>query len=1390
MERRIRPFCLLVLFWSISAGVLAQYDNLKFEKYSTLEGLSSSTSIEIFEDSKGFLWFGTIDGLNKYDGYGFQIYRPILNDLHSISNNRINAIVEDTNSNLWIGTSNGLNMFDRETGRFYRIDLYKERSPASKSRAVINDLLYDQSTGWLWIATRNGVSRLMLEDASIPNSENVVIDHYYDKLDSESIEWSNVTSILKDKKGDIWLGAEGEYLSRYNPSSNSFEGVRIEVSGTFELDHLPKVVLVDNDGDFWIGNNLSSLILWRRDTDEFEVISPVKKHVPIFDIYQDKNGAIWIATDGDGIYIYHKNQGLVKHIVHNAADPFSLPNNQVSKILEDSNGILWFATYNGGFAKLALSKSTFGHYFFQPGNPNSLSTNIAQSVLQDKSGNIWIGTDGGGLNLFDEKENRFKHFRANPEVRSSLSSDKILYMLESYDGELWVCTWDGGLNKFDPKTEKAISYKHDEANPRSIGQNTVWCASEDNLHRLWLGTQTAGLNLFDPNTREFSQFIHNAKDSTSILSNFVFSTFIDSQQRLFVGTSLGLDVVDLAGLSGFIPDKISFREVKERNIQGNRINYITEDHLGNIWVGTDLGLHKLDGQLALLNSYTTQHGLPNNLILGIVEDNSGFLWVSTKGGLSRLNPETNDFRNFNVHDGVQGLEFQSKSIDKTQDGRILVGGINGLNVFAPEEVYREYDRIKPIITEFKMFNKVVFTGDTINGRVLLKRSIGNLEPIHLKYNEGYISFSFVALNYENPDRIRYMYRMTGLDEDFSLAELSRVANYSNLAPGDYTFEVKATEDGDWDNAEVTKVMISISPPPWRTWWAYTLYILFLAAALWIPLRYYTRLVREEKEHELDQMKLRFFINVSHEFRTPLTLILNPVDKIISSYDNPEEVKASAYTIQRSARRLLNLVDQLLDFRKMDLKKERLNLVRADIVRFGRDICQLFEDLAKSKNIQLVFESSLQELPVMFDPDKIEKIITNLLSNSLKFTEAGGTVTFTISKSTRNKILNRKKGQEYFELKIQDTGVGFKKEQLKDVFRRFFHVDNTKTGTGIGLNFTKGLVELHGGEIWVESEYQKGSTFTVQLPTEPDPETLEVGAVEALGAYEYNQSAIQSAEYEIAISDTSQVSEEEFAVEGGATRPVILVVEDNKELRLHLKNELKGRFKVRVAVNGAEGLEMVNKYYPDVIISDVMMPEMDGFELCRRVKSEFETCHIPVVLLTARSLEEDRIEGYKTGADEYLPKPFNIRVLQARINGLLEMKKRLRNKFASIGGIMPSNEITSNSLDEVFLDKATKYILENISDPDFELEALLSELGVSRSQFYRKVNSLTGQNPSGFIRAIRLKYASELLVSNKYSIKEIAYMSGFNSAAYFSKTFREMYNMTPKEYADQHTGSSQ
>ena len=1376
----------------ISYAATAQFNNLKFENIDTANGLSSSTCLEVFQDKAGYLWFGTIDGLNKYNGYDIEVFRPVFNDSTSISNIRINSITEDNDGNLWVGTNNGLNFFNKKNNEFTKINIYQKALLELNSNDVINKLLFDSKKNTLWVATNNGVIKIIIDDASI-DLKKLKITHYvhYPRSDN-TLDNNSVNVIVKDKNNTIWVSTNGDYLNKYNVEKDVFERVLIESKTHYELSHITKRVFIDDDGNFWIGNDLSNLIFWNRKKDTFEHISIVENQTPIYDIYEDKDGLIWVSTDGFGLFLFDKKlKSLKRHIENNLSDPFSLPNNQPSKIFQDKNGIFWIGSYDRGVSKLDLTKNLFGHYYYQPNNPNGLNAKTVQSVFQDSKDRIWLGVYNGGLNLFDEKEQSFKYFSHNPEDNNSLSSNKILYTFESSDGYIWVCTLDGGLNRFNPDTFKVKRFSHNEKDAFSIAQNSVWTGVEDSKKRIWLGLKSEGLGLYNPKEEAFYSYKNQFDKGDVLGSSFVFSLFIDSKNRLLVGTTLGLNFVDLTTLNDLFPKEIDFLEIKEKGIKGHRINYITEDSLGNIWLCADSGIYKLDSNLKLVKSYTSIDGLPNNLVLGLKEDDDKNLWIISKSGLSLLNPETHILKNYNLIDGLQGAEFQSKSIEKIQDGRIIAGGIDGFNIFDPKVVsLRDSIVLNPKITSLRIYNRKIEFGDSINNRVILNKPLTETKRLELKYNENYISLGFEALFFRNPNQVKYAYKMHGIDKEFLSGGSNRSVNYSNLQPGKYTFEVKASIDDAYENQNSAKIHIQILPPLWKTWWAYLIYVLAGTTLIWVLMKLYTKNIKDAQVHQLDLEKIQFFVNVSHEFRTPLTLILNPLDKILANFNNSEVVKASALSGQRSARRLMHLVNQLLDYRKMDAGMSPLKLEKGDIVKFSEDLFLLFKGLTSNKSLCYTFNSNSKKITSLFDFDKVEKIITNLISNAIKFTDAGE-ISVSINKITVHNRSNsslfkvkNKKFDDYVEISISDTGLGMSKDQLDHVFSRFSSLDTSNSGTGIGLNFTKALVDIHKGQIFVESIEGEGSKFTVRLP-------LGIKGKEGIVTHVKNEfllNSMKAAEYEMLILDDNLLVENRNTPKSNQKKYTLLIVEDNKELRLHLKDDLQDNYNVKEAANGEEGLKMALKHYPDIIISDVMMPKLDGFEMCKTLKTELDTCHIPIILLTARSRDEDVISGYNHGADAYLSKPFKVTVLKARIQNLLEAKERLKEKFSGLGAILPSSELTRNSLDEAFIEKSTKFILKNVSNPDFTINDLLEEIGVGKSQFFRKIQDLTGQNPSGFIRTIRLKYASELMRNSSHSIKEIAYMSGFNSSTYFGKTFRELFEISPREYIDKHKKS--
>ncbi|RED95976.1 hybrid sensor histidine kinase/response regulator transcription factor [Marinoscillum furvescens] len=1387
IDRSMRGFKLVMLvagFFNLFV-LNGQVPSLKFDNYSTLEGLSSSVAIEILEDSEGYLWIGTHDGLNKFDGYGFEIYRNINGDTTSLSNNRITSLIEDHVGRLWVGTNNGLNFLAKGKNTFRRVDFNLQDNSAQNH---IRALAFDPKTRWLWVGTEEGLIRFDFD--SLGNTVKQL--RFTDS--TNKIDGSEIDDIVISEKGDVWMVTGRGILHHYLQAEQKFETFQLPEKTSTEINQWPFHLIETIDGEILIGNDLEHLMKFDPSSRSFTVLNlQLGNTVAVSHMLCDTRGNIWLSSDGYGLFVLDSELRLRDHITHDPKKPSSLPNNQPAFTYEDSNEIFWIGTYNKGFCKLSAARSAFVHLTHSREEPNGLSGPIAQAVVVDKKDRVWIGIDGGGLTLYDEHENTFRHFRSDDDNPHTISSDKIVYLCEGKEGGIWACTWDKGINRFDPKTEKAVRYLKEEANQHSISENTIICAAPDRSKGLWVGTFESGINYFDPGKNKFFRFTNQLIERAGLPNSRVQHLFIDKQNRLLVGSTSGLAVVDLNRFDYENPEELPFIPFDKVPFQGMRITHITQGPDGDIWVGSNTGLHRVDEDFSKITSYNVLSGLANNLVVGVTVELDGTVWFTSKGGLSRLNPEKGRIINFSEQDGIQGAEFQSKSIFQKHDGRIFIGGINGLNIFHPDDVVLNHVAVDPMITGLRVLNTEIGVGDTLIDRVLLEKPLNQTEGINLKYNEGFLTIDFVALHYLSQEHVKYAHRMLGVSDDWVYVENeNRSATFSNLTSGDYRFEVMATLDDNWDNSSVAALDIHVATPPWRTVYAYLVYCLVVALITWIILRYYSRTMREIRRRELDHNKMEFFMNVSHEFRTPLALILNPVDKLLAELDPNEKPYESALTIQRSSMKLVNLVNQLLDFRKVDLGKSPLDPVKADVVRSVKDSYSMFEDLAKLKGLEMHFETELASTDMWFDPDKLEKIVSNLLSNAIKFTDPGGKIIVRIlqekGKSKAKRLLGKSDPKDFVIIEVEDTGIGLKKEELALVFDRFFHISSTNTGTGIGLNYTKSLVQQHDGEISVISEFGKGSKFVVRLPL------VTERASSAWGNHSKHRSkhlasndSLKSLEYTLVTSDLVPTKSEEAEAEHKSAKTgenqTILIVEDNKELRVHLRKGFEDKFRVKEANNGKVGLQKAIKFCPDVIISDVVMPEMDGFEMCRELKQNDQTVSIPVILLTARSYEEDKIEGYELGADSYLAKPFSMQVLQARVHNLMETRKQLRNRFASVASLSPASDFTSNSLDERLVDSAIKIVTENISNSDFGLEELVTELGISRSYFYRRISSITGQKPSAFIRTIRLKYAADLLKQNAYSIKEIAYKTGFNSSAYFSKTFREHFNKTPREFID-------
>lgn len=1435
-------FLYLVFYLTTSGQAANRISNefeLKFEQIDIRQGLSSNTVYCILQDRKGFIWFGTEDGLNKYDGYKFTVFTVGREGDKFLSHSRINAIFEDKHGYIWLGTDGGgLNRYDPEKEIFTHYFANPD-DPFSLSNNKVTSIFEDQN-GILWIGTANGLDRLNPDNGK----ESLYFQNYEHNPDnSNSLSNNRVFCLFVDNDNNLWIGADEGGLNLLTPENRStdnpiFLHFKANPNIPFSLSNNAVVTISeDRDRTLWVGtmdglnkvimygnNNSLKFIHYKHDPNDPNSISNNK----VYSILEDQTGNIWIGTIGGGLnrILSDTTNGPNDYnfitYKYDPLNPASIFTDAVFALYESRSGIIWFATNNAGIGKIDPQTTKFIQYKHNPNNQNSLSNNVVKAIWEDKTGNIWFGSWGGGLSKFNPETGTYKHYRFEWNNPKSLSHDIVQTICEDYKGRLWIGTVGGGLNMFDPKTESFTRYKHRYGDKNSLISNDIWrlFASRDES-AIWIGTYE-GLDKFDMETERFTHFVNDPNDPNSLSFNDIRALYEDEAGNFWVGTAGG-------GLNKLITDtgNGSFRFVSylydpnnPGSLSNNSIYSIFEDSSGILWVGTiGGGLNKFDPKTEIFTHYRKSDGLANDVIKGMLEDNNGFLWISTTSGLSKFDPKTGKFKNYTVNDGLQDNIFNLGSCCKTKNGELFFGGVNGVNAFYPDLI-KDNPFIPPVfITDFKIFNQSISVGQELNGKVILNKAIDETKEIYLKYKHKAISFEFSALSYTSPGKNQFAYMLEGMDENWNYTDYKgRSVTYSNLSPGTYTFKVKASNNDRIWNEEGTSLRIIIVPPLWKTPWAFLVYISAIITLLFFSRKFAINRIRlrneleyEREQHkrrmEINQVKLRFFTNISHEFRTPLTLLLGPLQKLISSDGKmPATERRQQYRVMdRNANRLLRLIEQLMDFRKVESEKMKLVAREGNIIKNLKEIAESFNTIAEQRKINFRFNSNLDILVTWFDPDKLEKIFFNLLSNAFKYTSVHGKIEFSITmccleENTRlskscNLIKEEGSITDFLCIEVKDTGKGIPEEHINRIFERFYQVDDPKqlhyTGTGIGLAFTKKLVELFHGEITVSSKEGKGTSFYVKLPVGKEYLTKEEilddtrfvlpdDSQPDIALIKYDSAGSASIEKQILDDFSEETKKPKKKKRIKTSGPLLLIIEDHDELRSYLRDFFDEKYRVMIAADGHEGLDITNRKNPDCVITDVMMPEMDGIEFCRNLKTNVHISHIPVIMLTARTAMEHRLEGLNIGADAYLTKPFQINHLEALVKNLLESRKNLRQKFSHDSAIKPK-EITITSVDEKFMQKAIDVVEKYMSDPDFDIDTFASEMSESRVQLYRKTKALTDLAPSEFVRNLRLKRAAQLLIHEKSTVGEVLYKVGFNNRSYFNRCFRQQFGASPGDY---------
>jgi signal transduction histidine kinase/ligand-binding sensor domain-containing protein/DNA-binding response OmpR family regulator len=1361
----VMRFFISIILLLQSLSVFAQGEHYNFYKLDTYTGLSHNQVNAILKDQDGFLWFGTISGLNRYDGYSHRVFRKNYNDSSSLLDNSVEALYELPDGNIWVSTGGGVCIYDSHTEKF-EPDYNSYLQSLGLPSGAISNILKGKN-GRYWFLFNN-------LDVYLYSSIDKKAQPFRQNLNIKNLE--RITSIRETNDGKLWIVYQNGFLQQYDLKLNKiiFNSAALQnlKKGNYLYD-----LFIDSDGDIWLWALNTGAFLFQpkfnllRQFNENSFPSKLNTNL-VTEVVQENNGLIWVATDHGGVNLINKkNNFSTSYLLNDPKSPRSLSQNSIRTMYKDDDGIIWLGTYKQGVNYLNSNIVLFPLYRHQESNVKSLPYDDVNKFVEDKSGNIWIGTNGGGLVFFDRKQNTFKQYLHDPNNKNSLSNNVIVSLCIDHEGILWIGTYFGGLNSFNGN--KFTHYRHSDSDSSSLANDNVWEIFEDGEQKLWIGTLGGGLDIFDKKTNRFIHNQYKGGMEDRLPSNFISSILQDRKGNLWVGTSAGIALFEK---NKNVP--VFYQNTNKKNsLSNNNVFCISEDSKGRIWIGTREGLNLFDEQTKEFQTFTTSDGLPDDFILNILEDRHLTLWISTPNGLCNAVPKQDknalvfSVISYDETNNLQNREFNDNAALKTRTGELIFGGPSGFNIINPDKIQKPVYSPKIVFIGLQILNNSVEPGELINNRVLLQQSLSQLKSIDLKYKENVFTIEFASLDFGHSASNKYAYMLKGFNSDWLYVDgTQRRVTYTNLNPGNYTLKVKVlSRDGLW--SEERSLQINIKPPFWRTSIAYIIYALILAALLFlarritidrIHMRYEVQHQRKEAEraHALEQLKTKFFTNVSHEFRTPLSLVISPLDKIIKQATD-EEQKKQLNLVQRNAKRLLSLVNQLLDFRKMEVQEIKLHPAIGDIIGFSKDISDSFMDIAEKKNIQFSFSSNIDNLEIYFDKDKVEKILFNLLSNAFKYTQDNGTVSVNLAYNAP--VTNEDDGT--LAIEIKDNGIGIPAGMQEKIFERFFQTDVPESmvnqGTGIGLAITKEFVRLHKGIITVKSEPEQGTCFTVLLP-----------------AKKIYDTSIRTATNPVQVEETEQMMPDDSQKSG--RKKTILVVEDNEDIRFYLKDNLKGQYKVEEATNGKEGWEKIKQLNPDLVVSDIMMPLMDGVELAKKIKTETLTAHIPVILLTAMGSEEKQLEGLKAGVNDYITKPFTFEILASRIKNLLAQQELLQKRFQKQIEVNPS-EVTITPVDEKFLKQALELVEKNMDKPEFSVEDFSSDMFMNRVTLYRKILSITGKTPIEFIRSIRLKRAAQLLEKSGMSIAEIAYEVGFNNPKNFTKAFKEEFRILPSQY---------
>ncbi|SDL75001.1 Signal transduction histidine kinase [Pedobacter sp. ok626] len=1452
MLKKMTLFGLIFLLFS-TVEVTAQI-KCKIEHYSTEDGLSHDGVMNILKDRDGFMWFGTWDGINRFDGHNFVTYKTRPGDSSSLKINRVDNIIEDKQGYLWLEVyDNQVYRFDKQRKKFLAISslleekkiknilftgielggkdfvwlttldqgVFAVKNTTSGNPEIIryglgqkadfqlpsnrvNFLQADKQNN-IWIGTQSGLSCLLLDPSG--QYKNMSLDAVFAK--------GMAYTCMVEEGQHVWFGTNDGYLIRYDKSSRQFLKKKIAVNRlnalllskkqqiiyatagrdviTISISDLKSVtasmpgigpmlsMYEDKNGLLWIEPEKHGLIKYNPVTRTFKYFfqendANFYNTAKEYKVFEDHNDRVWMSMKGGGFGYYNRATDAVEYFYNKPGSADHQFSNIVIWSYLDEAGVLWLSTRDRGIEKIIFQVNDFKHGLLVSKTLNK-SDNEIRGIFSDKNQRLWISSKSGNLYVYNKGEKVEDIFVNKPSGSIGL----VYNMVQDRTGTIWLGTKGNGLYRAVP-TDKNGSryvlthYKADKNDINSLSSDLIYSILEDKKGRIWVATYQYGINLLVPDGDKIKFVnIHNSFKNYPVGSWKARHVQQHVNGDIWVATTNGLVIFDPDRGK---PDNYTFKSYgkipgDKSSLGNNDAQYIYRDSKDRMWIATSGGgLNKFLGVSdhgLKFKAYTIEDGLPSDYILSIIEDKTHNLWLGTENGISKLNPEQERFRNYDSYDGLPKTGLSEASSLILPNGDLLFGCINGYITFNPLAIIDQKIKAKIAFTNFQINNKDVVPGEASSP---LNVDINDEKNIELKYNENIISVDFTVLDYRSSNKQVYAYRLRGFDAEWHHVNDQRKATYTNLPPGKYIFEVKSLNSDLYESLPVKTLSINIAPPPWRTVWAYILYVILFGVLIEIARRIVFTMIRLRNritvEQRLTELKLSFFTNISHELRTPLTLIVNPIEEIARQENLSAKGQEYINVVRRNTNRMVRFINQLLDFRKAQSGKMNLKVTHVDVLALVEDIAQHFSEIANEKHIELSISANVEELYAWIDAEKIDIVIYNLLSNAFKFTADYKIISIVIDKE-----------EDFFTISVIDQGIGVPGDKLNDIFELYYEVEkapgNNLEGTGIGLALCKEIVKLHHGDIEARNNVDEGLAVILKLPSGKqhfkDGESI---VIDRSPVQKYVFPKPEEVITNVEISSSPREKED---------LPLVLLVDDNNELRKFLADQLQEFYRVVEAKDGKEGLEVALKLVPDLIMSDVMMPEMDGIQLLDKLKSNVATSHIPVVLLTAKSSVENQIEGLKYGADYYITKPFQTNFILASIDNLLRQRKKIFESLLTSKKTIELNpgEIVITSKDEIFLKEIIDIVENGMVDMEFNIDSVAESIGMGRTTFYKKFKSLTNLAPVEFVREMRLKRAKQFLDANGQNISEIAYAVGFNSAKYFSTCFKEEYGVSPSEY---------